>query len=143
MIGAILLDSRLLSRLRRPVGRFNTELLGVLGVQSLPAAKLHRRGANHASNRSSAEKAIQNLETNVPPGSTHGDEAVTDVGPQRQACAANQGFEFPPHIEATPLVLKRLGRVASRPCCSRNTRRGPPPRLDFHLSSTLPHAPIG
>jgi len=41
----------------------------------------------------------QNIETNVPSGSTHGDEAVTDVGPQRQARAATQVFEFPPHIE--------------------------------------------
>src|SRR6266852_6298048 len=32
-IVAILLDSRLSSRLRRPVGRFNTELLGVLRCQ--------------------------------------------------------------------------------------------------------------
>src|SRR5947207_13482348 len=38
------LDSRLLSRLRRPVGRFNTELLGVLHVQSLPAGELHGAG---------------------------------------------------------------------------------------------------
>src|SRR2546427_734617 len=42
--------SRVLSRLRRPVGRFNTELLGVLGVQSLPAAELHGLGADDASN---------------------------------------------------------------------------------------------
>jgi hypothetical protein len=49
---AILLDSRLLSRLRRPVGRFNTELLGVLRVQPLPAAELHGLGADDASNRS-------------------------------------------------------------------------------------------
>src|SRR5215469_2731579 len=35
------LDSRLLSRLRRPVGCFNTELLGVLRVQPLPTAELH------------------------------------------------------------------------------------------------------
>src|SRR5438128_7685484 len=94
------------SRLRgvgRPAVRFNTELLGVLRVQPLPAAELHGLGADDASNGSSAEKVIQNIETNVPPGSAHCDEAVTDVGPQRQARAA-QGFEFPPHIEATPLV---------------------------------------
>jgi hypothetical protein len=36
------LDSRLLSRPRRPVGRFDTELPGVLADQSLPAAELHR-----------------------------------------------------------------------------------------------------
>src|SRR5580698_3797132 len=79
---ARLLPSRRLSRLRRPVGGFNTKLLGVLRVQPLPAAELHRVGANHAADGSSAEKVIQNIETNVPPGSTHGDEAVTDVGPQ-------------------------------------------------------------
>src|SRR5580700_7921129 len=103
--------SRLLSRLRRPVDHFNTELLGVLRVQPLPAAELHGVGANHAAEGSSAEKVIQHIEANVPPGSAHGDEAVTDVGRQRQARAATQVFEFPPHIEATPLVLKRPGRV--------------------------------
>src|SRR6266852_9710913 len=106
-----LLDSRLLSRRRRPVGRFNTELLCVLGVQPLPAAELHGLGADHAADGSSAEQVIQNIEANVPSGSAHRDEAVTDVGQQRQARAATQGFEFPPHIEAAPLVLKRLGSV--------------------------------
>ena len=65
------LDSRLLSSLRRPVGRFNTELLGVLRVQALLAAELHRLATNDAGDGSSAEKVIQNIETNVPPGSTH------------------------------------------------------------------------
>src|SRR2546427_12191384 len=60
------LDSRLLSRLRRPVGRFDTELLGVLRVQPLPAAELHRLATNDAVDGSSAEKASQNIETNVP-----------------------------------------------------------------------------
>jgi len=49
----------------------NAKLLCVLGVQSLPAAELHGIGANDASNGSSAEKVIQNIETNVPPGGTH------------------------------------------------------------------------
>src|SRR2546422_2877147 len=49
---AIHLDSRVLSRLRRPVGRFNTELLGVLRVQPLPAAELHRLTTNDAADRS-------------------------------------------------------------------------------------------
>src|SRR5258708_31011396 len=48
---------RLLSRLRRPVGRFNPELLGVLRVQSLPVAELHGLGADDAADWSSAEKA--------------------------------------------------------------------------------------
>src|SRR6267378_6406568 len=98
---------------RGPVGRLNTELLGVLRFQPPPAAELHGVASNDAPDGSSAEKMIQNIETNVPPGSTHGDEAAIDVGPQRQARAATKGFELPPHIEATPVVLKRLGSVGS------------------------------
>src|SRR2546430_2904974 len=49
----------------------------------------------------------------LPPGSTHGDEAAIDVGPQRQARAATNGLELPPHIEASPVVLKRVGSVGS------------------------------
>src|SRR2546425_838796 len=135
-IVAILLDSRLLSRLRRQVGRFNTELLGVLRVQPLPAAELHGLGADDAADGSSAEQAIQNIETNVPPGSTHCDEAVTDVGPQRQARSATKGFEFPPHIEATPVVLKSPGSVGSRHCCFGNTRRGCSHRGELHRGSS-------
>jgi len=62
--------SRLLSRLRRAVGRFDTELLGVLGVEPTPT-ELHRLTTNDAADGSSAENTIQNIETNVPPGSTH------------------------------------------------------------------------
>src|SRR5579863_5534337 len=74
--------SRLLRRLRRPVDRFNPELLSVLGVQSLPGAELHGLRPDHAAEGSSAEKVIEHIETNVPPRSAHCDEAVTDVGPQ-------------------------------------------------------------
>src|SRR6266852_1366353 len=96
-------------RLRRPVGPFNTELLGVLRVQPLPAAKLHRLATNDAADGSSAEKVIQNIETNVPPGSTHRDEEAIDVVPQRQARAATNGFEFPPDILVAPVVVRHLG----------------------------------
>jgi hypothetical protein len=54
-------DSRLLSRLRRPVGRFNIELLGVLRVQPRPT-ELHRLASNDAADGSYAEKPIQNIE---------------------------------------------------------------------------------
>src|SRR5205809_3169405 len=91
------------------------ELLCILRVQSLPA-EFHRLGTNDAAEGGSAEKVIQHIEANVPPGSTHRDEAAIDVGPQRQARAATKAFEFPPHIEATPVVLKRLWRVGSRHC---------------------------
>src|SRR4029077_12913400 len=86
--------------------RFNAELLCVLGVQSLPAAVLHGVGADEASNGLTREKAVEHIEADVPPGSTHRDEAMTDIGPQRQARAAAKRFELPPHVEATPVVLE-------------------------------------
>src|SRR6266571_823140 len=49
----------------------NAELLGVLRVQSLPAAELHRVGTNHAAERGSAEQVIQHIKAQVPPRSTH------------------------------------------------------------------------
>ncbi len=86
-------------------------------MQSLPAAELHRLESGNAANRSSTEKMIQNIETNVPSGGAHCDEAVTDVGPQRQARTAVKAFEFPPHIETAPLVLEQLRSVGPRHCC--------------------------
>ena len=113
------------SRLRRPVGRFNTELLGVLGVQPLPAAELHRLAADDASNGSSAEKAIQNIETDVPAGSDPRDEAAIDVVPQRQARAATKGFEFPPEY---PLYSSTLGASARVTLVSDTAAWAFPPR---------------
>ena len=88
------LDS-LLSRLGRPVGRFNTELLGVPRVQSLPAAEFHGIGADDASNGLTVEKPIHNVEADVPACSTRCDEAVTNVGPQRQARAHHPRLRVP------------------------------------------------
>src|SRR5439155_6524547 len=59
----------------------NAELRCVFGVQSLPAAELHYLYTGHAADGRSAEKMIQNIETDVPPCSTHCDEAAIDVGP--------------------------------------------------------------
>src|SRR5258706_14748254 len=95
-----------MSRLRRPVGCFNTELLGVLGVQSLPAAELHRVTSNDAADGASAEKVIQNIETNVPSGSTHCDEAAIDVVPEGEAEAGSNGRELPSTISFIPLLLQ-------------------------------------
>jgi hypothetical protein len=81
---------KLFSFLRRPIGRLDAELLCVFRVQSLPI-ELHGLGADDASNRLTRNETIQNIEADVPPGSTHGDEAVTDVGPEREARAANDG----------------------------------------------------
>src|SRR5689334_6023816 len=82
------LDSGFLSRLRRPVGWFHTELLCVLGVQLLPAAELHGLWTSDTADRSFAEKVIQHIERNVPARSTHRDKAAIDVRPKRQARAA-------------------------------------------------------
>src|SRR5207249_2676561 len=125
-----------------PARNFDTELLGVLRIEPRPT-ELHRLASNDAADGSSAEKVIQNIETNVPPGSTHCDEAAIDVGPQRQARAATNGFEFPPHIEATPVVLKRLGSVGSRHCCFGDVRRGRSHRGELHRGSNRAQAPIG
>src|SRR5262249_48210233 len=78
----------LLVRLRRPIGLFNVELLGILSVQPLPTFKLHRIGASDAGDGCSAEQVIQHVETNVPARSAPRDKAAVDVVPKRQACAA-------------------------------------------------------
>src|SRR5690349_20378249 len=103
LAAALYCASRLLSRLRRPLGRFNAELSGVLLVQPLPTIEFHYLRAGHAADRSSAEKAIQNIETNVPPGSTHCDEAAIEAVPHREARALTKGFEFPTCIGVPPV----------------------------------------
>src|SRR5438270_6257340 len=66
-----------------------------------------------------------------------------DVVPQRQARAATKGFEFPPDIVATPVVLKHLGSVGSRHCCFGNLRRGRSHGGELHRGSKRTQAPIG
>src|SRR5438105_7653974 len=137
------LDSRLLSRRRRQVGRCNTELFRIFHVQPLPTPELHRLDAGNAADRSSAEKAIQNIETNVPARSTHCDKAAIQAVPERQARAAAKRFEFPPGIGLTPVVLKHLGSVDSRHCYFGNLRRGRCHPRELHLVSNRTQAPIG
>src|SRR5437588_5212867 len=63
--------------------------------------------------------------------------------PQRQARAATKGFEFPPDIVATPVVLKHLGSVGSRHSCFGNLRRGRSHRGELHRGSNRTQVPIG
>src|SRR5579862_1089972 len=126
----------------RPVGRFNTELPGVLGVQSLPA-ELHCLGADDAADGSSAEQMIENIETNVPPGGAHCDEAVADVGPECEACAASHSIELPPHVKATPVVFKRVGSIGSLDGCFGNAWRGRADRGELDRGSCRTQAPVG
>src|ERR1700722_19379492 len=108
---------------------FGGELLSVLGGQFLPAAELRRVTTGDAADGSSAEKAIQNIETNVPARGAPRDEAAVDVVPQRQARAATDGFEFPPDIA----VLQHLRRVGARHCCG--ARRGRSQPGESHTSN--------
>src|SRR6202451_2344768 len=130
----------LLSTLRsvRPlVGRFNTELLSVLNVQALPTFELHPVAAHHAADGSSVEKAIQNIQADVPARRAPRDEAAIDVVPQRQARAAPKGFQFPSDIA----VLKQFGSVGSTPrFCERSGGRSHPGEI--HRVPNRTQAPI-
>src|SRR5690349_2236166 len=126
-----------------PSSLLNAELPGVLGVQPLPATELHRVRTNDAADRSSAEQVIQHIQANVPPGSTHRDEATIDVGPQRQARATTERFELPPHIEATPVVLKQLRSLRSHHFGFGHVQRGRSHRGELHRGSNRTETPIG
>src|SRR6266567_1380157 len=134
-MGLFLLICNLSGRWRANRG-LNAELLCVLRVQPLPAAGLHRVATSDAADGSSAEKAIQNIETNVPARRTPRDEASIDVVPERQARAATKGFEFPPDIA----VLKHLGSVGSRHRCYLRPARSHPGEI--HQGSDRSQAPI-
>ncbi len=97
---------------------------------------LHGLTSNDAADGRSVEQVIQNIETNVPPGSTHRDEAAIDAVPQRQARAAANGFEFPSDIA----VLKQLGGVGSCHCRFERLRRSHPGEI--YGSSHRTQAPI-
>src|SRR5262245_53957271 len=88
-IGVLLLTT--LSALRgvgRCTGRLNAELLGVLAVQSLPAAELHDICPGDTSNHLACEQPHEYVEADVPTRSTHRYEATVDVVPEREPCAA-------------------------------------------------------
>jgi hypothetical protein len=139
---AMNLGSGLLSRRRLPVWRLDTELLCVLSVESLPPAELHGFGADDAAEWSPAEKMVQNIEANVPSGSTHRDKAAIDVVPQCEARAASGGFEFPAQVLAAPVVLEQLGSVGSRDCGFLDLGRGRTYRAELDRCSSGVEGPI-
>ena len=122
----------------RPTGGLNAELLCVLGVQSLPAAELHGVGAGDAADGLSAEKPIQNIETNVPARGTPRDEAAIDVVPQRQARAATERLRVPTGYR--PMYSSTLGasaRVTVVSVCG----LGAPTQVSFTVAPTVPRLP--
>src|SRR5437763_15874485 len=95
---------------RRLLGCFVIELPGVFGNPPVPTLELHGIGADDAADGSSAEQAIKNIESDVPPGSAPRDVSAVDRVPQRQARPASKGFEFPALIT----VLKNFWSLGSR-----------------------------
>jgi len=91
--------------------------------------RLHRLATSDAADGSSAEKAIQNIEADVPARGAPRNEAAIDVVPELQARAATKGFGFPPGI----VVLKHLGSVGSRHFCFQWRGRSHP--SEFHRSN--------
>jgi hypothetical protein len=63
------------------LGQFNIELFGVLRNQALPAVELHRICAGDAADGISVEKAIQNIESNVPASGAPLDESAINAVP--------------------------------------------------------------
>ena len=106
------LDSPTLSRLWRPVGRFDIELLCGLGGQSLPA-ELDGVGADDAPIRLTRKELLKGVEADVLAHGAPRDKVAIAVVPQHQARATTKGFEFPPDI----VVVRQLGSVGSRHCC--------------------------
>src|SRR5262249_2309528 len=133
---AMHLDSEFLSHFGLSVGRFDTELLGVLVSQPPPITELHRLTTSNAANGSSAQKEVQNIETNVPAGSTPRDETAIDVVPQRQARAIGKGFELPSDI----VVLKQLLSVGSRHSCFQRGGRSHPG--DIYRGTSCTQTPV-
>src|SRR5436309_640415 len=88
---------------RRPAGQLDAELLGVLGVQSLPAAELHGVRADHASNRCTGQGPIEHVEADVPSGGAHRDEPTIDVVPQRESGAAALRLQLPADVLSAPV----------------------------------------
>jgi hypothetical protein len=65
------------------IGRLDTELLGVLGVQALPAAELDRIRADDAPERRASDEVIEHVQADVPAGGTPRDVTVIDVVKER------------------------------------------------------------
>src|SRR5690349_6786085 len=104
-------------RMRIPPGRcfscmtpsrgLDSELLCVLGAQSLPAAEFHRLRTRNASNRLTRQQPVQHVEADVPARGAPRDEAAIDTMPKLETRAAAQRLQLPPEVAATPAVLQQ------------------------------------
>src|SRR5262245_24673690 len=92
----------------------DTELLGVLADQLLPAGELHGRGTGHAADRVTVEQPIQHVEADVPAGRAPGDEAAVDVVPEGEPGPFALGLQLPAEVLAAPVEFERGRRVGAR-----------------------------
>jgi hypothetical protein len=90
-----------------PTG-FYAELLGVLGIQLLPAPEVHCVGAHDASNRLTREEPLKDVEADMPSRGAPRDEAAIDVVPEREARAAAERLELTAPFSRTRSPLAAL-----------------------------------
>src|SRR5207253_5023199 len=88
-------------------------------------------------------KVIENIETNVPARGAPRDVAAIDIVPEREARAPTNGFEFPPDILVTPVVLKHPGSFGALHSGLRDVRGGCSHRGELHRGSNCTQVPIG
>jgi hypothetical protein len=110
----------------------NTELLCVLGVQSLPAVEVHGISADDASNRLARKEPLKDVEADVPARSAPRDEAAIDVVPEREARAAAERRQFPPEVAATPAIFEQRRRLGLLHGALGDLRRRRPGRRELH-----------
>ena len=118
-------------------------MLGIFGVQSLPAAELHDMRTNHTSNRLIREEPLKDIEADMPTGSPHRDESTINVVPQGEARACTNGLELPPNSIAAPFVLKHLWSLCSCHCRLGNLLRGRSDRGELQCDSSRTQVGIG
>ncbi len=92
----------------------DAELLGVLGVESLPAFEFHGLGANDTSKRLAREKPIQHVQAEVPTGGAHRNVSTVDVVPEREPrTTASQRLQLPADVLSAPIEFEHFERVGS------------------------------
>src|SRR5262245_41233842 len=107
----------------RPTRRLDTELLRVLGVQSLPAAELEGVGADDASNGLPGEMPLEHIEADVPARGAHRDVVAVDVVPEPEPSAASaERLQLPANVASTPAVFERPRCVSPLHVCLAHER---------------------
>src|ERR1700752_3173363 len=118
----------------RRTGSLETELLGVLGGQSLPAGKFPGVGSYDAADRVTREMPPEHVEADVPARGAPRDEAAIDVVPEREPRAAALRLQFPAQIASSPAVLEQRRRLGTLHGALGNHRGRRSHRRELHRS---------